>query len=298
MVERTHVAFRLRPSGERKDWLMIHWYEQQGRHYLVARLLQDVEGEIGSGVAAHALPLHIEALEAWLRHDPAWSVTPEDWERLRDWCASKDIPPDAEAAKSLEPPARTEAPMRAPGPDELADAAQLARAGDTQAARDILREFAEAGDEDLIDMAREQVRLAEDGNVLAAKRVAEFSAQAIRGVLSGHLPASERRVYLEFTAAALENIIQGVDARKALGTWTNTRPNQVAPDREAVIILAVGLELEKLNQAKPPLPRPVEQAISSVARRLAIGRSAVERTWKQAGGEDAWNTARSDNTLK
>ncbi len=24
------VAFRLRPSGERKDWLTIDWYKQQG----------------------------------------------------------------------------------------------------------------------------------------------------------------------------------------------------------------------------------------------------------------------------
>lgn len=153
-----------------------------------------------------------------------------------------------------------------------------------------------ADDDDLVEMAREQVRLAEHGNVLAAKRVVEFAAQALRGVLRGDLPDPERRIYLEFIAGALENIIQGGDAAKALGTWTNTRPHQVSPDREALIIFSVGMALEKLHQAK--VSSPVKQAIANVARRLKIGKSVVEKTWKQAGGEDAWNAARSDNSPK
>ena len=148
--------------------------------------------------------------------------------------------------------------------------------------------------DDLVEMARHQVRLAEKGNLLAAKRVAEFAAQALRGVLSGHLPDSERRIYLEFIAAALENVNQGVDARKALGTWTNTRAHQVLPDREMVIILAVGLELERQHQ----IHSPVKSAIANVARRLNIGKSVVEKAWKKAGGEDARNAARADDAPK
>lgn len=145
--------------------------------------------------------------------------------------------------------------------------------------------------DDLIEMARYQVRLIEDGNSQAADRVMEFAAQALRGVLKGQLPDAERRVYLEFIAGALESIHQGVDARKALGIWTNTRPH-VSPDREAVIILAVGFELESLSQSG--IESPVKHAVDRVARRLKIGKSVVEATWKRAGGEDAWKAARAE----
>lgn len=149
-------------------------------------------------------------------------------------------------------------------------------------------------------MARQQVRLVEQGNVLAAKRVAEFAAQALRGVLAGELPDPERRVYLEFIAPALESISQGMDARKALGTWANTRAHQVPPDRETAIILAVGQELEKLRRTQTR--SPVKLAIGNVAKRFAkrwkITVPVVEKTWKKAGGEDAWNAARADDTAK
>ncbi|MDA8348393.1 MAG: hypothetical protein M0038_06270 [Pseudomonadota bacterium] len=144
---------------------------------------------------------------------------------------------------------------------------------------------------DLVEMARQQVRLIENGNIPAAARVAEYAAQAIRGVLSSQLPDSERCVYLEFVAGALDAISQGIDARKAFGVWTNSRP-QVSPDREAVIILAVGLEMERLRQSG--IDSPVTQAISRVARRLKLNLSIVQAAWKKAGGEDAWTAARAE----
>lgn len=111
------------------------------------------------------------------------------------------------------------------------------------------------------------------------------------------MPDPERCVYLQFAARALEDIGQGIDANKALGIWTNSPRHRVSPNRESTIILSVGLELEKLRRTSQ-LSSPVRQAIRNVAGRLKVGTSVVEKTWRRAGGEDAWNAARSDETAK
>lgn len=153
------------------------------------------------------------------------------------------------------------------------------------------RDLAPPSWDELVDMARYQVRLAEEGNTLVAKQIVALAAQALRGVLTGHEPDPERRIYLDYLARALEQVGDGVDARKALGVWTDTRRHTASPSRDATIYLAVGLELDRLRQASEVINKPVDAAIKRVARHLKLGPSVVGKVWRLAGGEDAWKEA-------
>lgn len=146
---------------------------------------------------------------------------------------------------------------------------------------------------ELISMARHQISLIERGNALVAKQVIKLAAQSIRGVLNGQLPDPEQRVYLEFLMHALDGIAAtpGVDPRKALGVWTDSKRHSVPLNRDAMLFLAVGLALDKIRRISSTRS-PVAAAIKATAKETRYKTPTVTKAWKSYGGEDAWMKAK------
>jgi hypothetical protein len=200
----------------------------------------------------------------------------------------------------------TESAKRADIDNRYANAAAAAaRAGDTDAAREIPSDFAAVADvpnpwTDLIAAARAQVRRAEGGNRHVARGVLRQAAVALRDVLgirdpnldaaeqarknTGTLPDPERKEYLLFLLTALEQIDAEVEADKALGLWSGNRPTSVSDDRDLVLFFNVGdYWLAARNKAVS-----VDAAITAVAKSRRLGKPTVQKAWKKHGGLTEW----------
>ena len=144
---------------------------------------------------------------------------------------------------------------------------------------------------DMVEFATAMVRKIDDGDSCAAKDALRAAAVALRDVLSGRLPDPERSVYVTFLLHALEQIDQNIDARKALGLWGSKR---VPEDRDFMLFLRVGSQLDRLTAQSVEIERPVARAIAMVAESTGYGQPTIEKSWKEYGGEDAWNAAKND----
>jgi hypothetical protein len=140
-----------------------------------------------------------------------------------------------------------------------------------------------------LEGASETIKEIDKGDTSAAKDALRAAAVGLREVLAGQTPDPLGLIYLQFLLRALEQIEHGVDARKALGLWGGKRIHR---DRNLVLFLRVGQELDKLKAQSSEADKPVARAIALVAKQTHCGRTAVQKAWKAQGGEDAWNAAK------
>lgn len=142
-----------------------------------------------------------------------------------------------------------------------------------------------------LESASETIKEIDHGDTSAAKDALRAAAVGLKEVIAGRAPDPLRLAYLAFLLRALEQIEQGVDPRKALGLWGS---NRIPRDRDFALFLRVGEQLDKLTTLSVEIERPVARAIIDVAKQTHYGRATVEKAWKDHGGEDAWNAAKTD----
>ena len=145
---------------------------------------------------------------------------------------------------------------------------------------------------DLIAAATAQIREANEGNALAAHEVLRQATVGLREVLAGRLPDPERLEYLRYLVGALEQIAQDVPPDKALGVWSGQRPHSVSEDRDFVLFVAVGTEIDRLRSVAPETDAPVGRAIQAVAVRYSLGPETIRKAWTRCGGEKDWMAAK------
>jgi hypothetical protein len=141
---------------------------------------------------------------------------------------------------------------------------------------------------DLVEAASATIRKSDRGDTSAAQEALRAAAVGLRDVLAGGTPDPERLAYLEFLLRGLEQIDRNVDPRKALGLWGSKR---IPEDRDLMLLLRVGVELDKLKAQSAEIESPVARAIQIVANKTGHGDSTVEKAWKTHGGEDGWDEA-------
>ena len=144
---------------------------------------------------------------------------------------------------------------------------------------------------EIVDAAKKRCDLAEAGDTLAAKDVLEQAAVGLRDVLKDHRPDPERLVYLKFLEKALSQINQDVSPDKALGLWGGGRPHSISDSRSVDIFIAVGLEYNRILAKKNKYPSPVKSAIEYVSTQYGIGRGAVRKAWTKFGSLNGWRHA-------
>jgi hypothetical protein len=143
---------------------------------------------------------------------------------------------------------------------------------------------------ELVAAATEQVAQIERGDNLAARGVLGQAIVGLRDVVAGRQPDPERLVYLQFLLRALEQIVDGVQPKKALGLWANNAPKSVPDMRGVSLFINVGLTLDRPNESGRA--KSVKAAIGEVAKRLGYGNDTVKDAWESHGATKGWKSAR------
>lgn len=134
---------------------------------------------------------------------------------------------------------------------------------------------------ELIEAANQQIDRINRGDRCAAMEALRMAAVGLQDVLAGREPDAERRVYLRFLVAALDQIKAAVEPGKALGLQIGNRP-PIDVSRDLVIFMRVGLELDKLVKTSAAL-KPVKRAIANTAKRYGIGKPTIRKAWQSLG---------------
>lgn len=149
---------------------------------------------------------------------------------------------------------------------------------------------------ELVSAARVQIQRANAGNTLAAKDVLRQAAVGLRDILRGGTADPERLEYLSYLLIALEQIDQDVPPDKALGLWSGNRPKFIPDERDPLLFLAVGLAVDQAKNRSAP--KPIDDAISTVAKRFGCDESTVKKAWEKCGATPAWEQAHEPDASK
>ncbi|HUX73799.1 MAG TPA: hypothetical protein VMV25_07925 [Steroidobacteraceae bacterium] len=145
---------------------------------------------------------------------------------------------------------------------------------------------------DLMGAAVELIKRTDRGDNLAAAQVLEQAAVGLRDVIAGRLPDEERREYLRFLLRALEEIACGVASNKALGLWSDNAPKRVGDDRDFLLFLMVGQQLDTPDPDGGQVT--VKAAMYAVANNKRIGFDVVKDAWEKMGARAAWKAISDD----
>ena len=97
-------------------------------------------------------------------------------------------------------------------------------------------------------------------------------------------PDAAQREYLRFVMDALDLIVGGVDARKALGLSEGGRRSRKPPWPMFRYFFWVGLEYSRQPDGK----KSIKAAKQAVADRYDVGFATVEKSWTYHGSFENW----------
>jgi hypothetical protein len=141
--------------------------------------------------------------------------------------------------------------------------------------RKIQRTSSVGNSQELIDAVEALTRRVDRGNIRAARDILINCIVGLQEVVAGNRPDVERLACLKFLLKALKQMGTGVPPSKALGLWTNNRPQTVPALRDERLFIAVGIALDKLS--KQGHRASVQAAIEAVAKRTNTRRTNREK---------------------